>query len=228
MNYKNVAAYTLKADSQQGIVEAIVAVMGNDDQGNDVIHPGAFNESIQARRGKIKVLDQHNTDSILRVIGKPLEIREIGRDQLPADLLARYPMATGGLFTRTQYLLSTPEGAGAFQRIAEGVIGEYSIGYDPIEVDYSSIVGSDGQKKTVRNLRKIRLWEYSPVLYAMNDATQTVSAKAWSDSDINRLARDIDDLQARMRAERQHEIKELIDPDRAWLNAKRWPSRWAR
>lgn len=102
MDHKTFSAFTLKADAQQGIVESIVAVMGNADQGDDVIHNGAFVKSIQERRGKIRVLDQHQTDSIMRAIGKPLEMREIGREQLPSGVSIKYcvlvyspPVASG-------------------------------------------------------------------------------------------------------------------------------------
>jgi phage head maturation protease len=177
MDHKTFPAFILKSDSAQGIVESIVAVMGNTDQGDDVIWNGAFTKSITERRGKIRVLDQHQTDSIMRAIGKPLELREMMRAEMPSDLLAKYPTATGGLYAKTQYLMNTPEGRGAFERIAGGAIDEYSIGYDPLDVDYSSVVKADGTKGTVRNLRTIRLYEYSPVLFGMNDATQTLSAK---------------------------------------------------
>jgi HK97 family phage prohead protease len=177
MDHKTFPAFILKYDSAQGIVDAIVAVMGNTDMGDDVIWNGAFTKSITERRGKIRVLDQHQTDSIMRAIGKPLELREMMRAELPPGLLAKYPTATGGLFTKTQYLMNTPEGRGAFERIADGAIDEYSIGYDPLDVDYSSVTKADGTKATVRNLRTIKLYEYSPVLFGMNDATQTLSAK---------------------------------------------------
>ncbi len=177
MEHKTFSAYTLKTDAQQGIVEAIVAVMGNIDQGDDIIHPGSFTKTIQERRGKIRVLDQHQTDSIMRAIGVPLEIRELNRDQLPADLLKQYPDATGGLFTKTKYLLNTPEGLGAFQRIESRAVDEYSIGYDPLDVDYSKIKMPNGTERTARNLRTNKLYEYSPVLWGMNSATQTLSVK---------------------------------------------------
>ncbi len=177
MDHKTFSAHTIKADAQQGVVEAIVAVMGNLDQGDDIIHNGAFAKTIQERRGKIKVLDQHQTDSIMRAIGKPLEVRELSRDQLPPDLLAKYPTATGGLYTKTQYLMDTPEGKGAFQRIAAGAVDEYSIGYDALDVDYSKVKTPSGSERTARNLRTLKWYEYSPVLFAMNEATTTMSAK---------------------------------------------------
>ena len=170
--------FVTSVDEVQGIVEAVVSVFGIIDLGNDIIHPGAYVKTITERAGKIRVLDQHNTDSILRAVGKPIELREVGREGLPAEILSRFPEATGGLYTKTQYLLDTPEGKGAFQRIASGAVNEYSIGYDALDVDYSKVKTPDGRDITVRNIRTIKLYEYSPVLWGMNQATATVSAKA--------------------------------------------------
>ena len=165
--------------SDEGIVEAIVAVMGNIDGGDDIIHPGAFRKTLAERGGEVLVLDAHRTDTVLAAVGVPLEIRELGQDELPADLRQKYPEATGGLYTKTRYLMDTPEGAGVFQRIRSGAVRQYSIGYDPIKggTDYSK-VSVGGREKTVRNLRELRLYEYSPVLFAMNEATATVGVKA--------------------------------------------------
>lgn len=174
--HKTFRALTTKVDGDQGVVEAIVAVMGNVDAGDDVIHPGAFAQTINGGGARIRVLDQHKTDSVLRVIGKPLEMREVGRAELPAELLARYPEATGGLWTRTQFLMDTPEGEGAFKRLKAGALAEWSIGYDPIRADYSERE-VNGKRRTVCNLREIRLMEYSPVIWGMNPATDTLSAK---------------------------------------------------
>jgi phage head maturation protease len=177
MERKTFQTINTKVDTDQGIVEHIVAVMGNVDFGGDVIHPGAFVKSISERGGKVKVLDHHNTDSIMRVIGKPIGLRELGRSELPPDLLMRYPEATGALMATTQYLMNTPEGKGSFERIKTGTVDEYSIGYDALDVDYSKAI-VDGKAATVRNLRTIKLYEYSPVLWGMNPATSTLSAKA--------------------------------------------------
>lgn len=176
MDHKTFQSYTTKMDAQNGIVEAIVAVMGNCDLGEDVIHPGAFTKTISERGGKVRVLDQHQTDSVLRAVGKSLAQKELSRSELPPELLARYPEATGGLWTKTQYLMNTPEGAGVFARIAAGAVDEYSIGYDPLDVDYSQRP-SNGKNKTVRNLRTLKLYEYSPVLWGMNEATTTLTIK---------------------------------------------------
>ena len=176
MERKTFQTVAIKLDEAQGIVEHIIAVMGNMDLGNDIIHPGAFAKTISERGTKVRVLDAHNTDSIMRVLGKPRSMREIGKHELPSDLLMKYPDANGALLVETQYLMNTPEGKGAFERIQSGAVDEYSIGYDPMDFDYSEVV-HDGKKVTARNLRTLKLYEYSPVLWAMNPATSTLSAK---------------------------------------------------
>lgn len=178
MEHKTFRAFDTKVlDEEQGIVESIVAVMGNIDDGGDVIHPSAFRKSIVERGLKIRVLDQHQTNSIMCVIGKPLEVRELSRGELPPELMMQYPDATGALWAKTQFLLSTPEGRGAFERLKTRAVDEWSIGYDSLDKDYSRVT-RDGKDVTVRNLRTVKLYEYSPVIWGMNSATATLSAKS--------------------------------------------------
>ncbi len=174
--YKTGPGYATKA-TDAGIVETVFAVMGNVDEGGDVIHPGAFSKTFAERGRKVRVLDHHRTGSIMDAIGKPLELRELTRDQLPGDVLARFPDATGGAYAKVQLLMDTEEGRGAFARIKAGAVDEWSFGYDALDADYSKAV-KDGAEVTVRNLRSLRLHELSPVLWGMNRATQTISAKA--------------------------------------------------
>jgi phage head maturation protease len=178
MQNKTFRSHQIKAEDN-GVVETIVAVMGNCDAGGDIIHPGAFTKTLAERGGKIRVLDNHRTNSVLAAIGKPIAMRELSRAELPAELLAQYPQATGGLYAKTQFLLDTPEGLGAFNRIKSGAVDEWSIGYDALDSDYGQQV-VDGENRTVRNLRTLKLYEYSPVLWGMNPATATLSAKAES------------------------------------------------
>lgn len=174
--HKTLPFIVTKIDGDQGVVEHTIAVMGNVDLGNDRIHPGAFAKTIHERASRVRVLDAHNAGSVLNVIGKPLALWEIGRDDLPAKVRQAYPDAVGALMARTQFLMDTPEGKGAFTRIRDGAVDEYSIGYDALRADYTDETVS-GKEITVRNLREIRLWEYSVVPFAMNPATSTLSAK---------------------------------------------------
>lgn len=175
--HKTFPVFISKIDGEKGIVEAFVAVMGNIDFQDEIIHRGAFSKTLQDRGGKIRVLDNHNFWSTLSVVGKPLEIKEVGRTELPDAMLAEFPDVTGALFTRTQYLMNTPEGFGVFKRIQAAAITEYSIGFEIIRQDTSEVETDEGLM-TINNIREIKLFEYSAVIFAANPATATVSAKS--------------------------------------------------
>jgi HK97 family phage prohead protease len=179
IEHKNVASESLliKADEKRGIVTALVSVMGIIDLGGDVIPNGAYKKTITERAGQIRVLDQHRTDSVLAAVGRPIKLREIGRDELPAKLRAKYPDATGALETVTQFNLNTAEGRGVFQRIADGDINEWSIGYEAGKVSFEKRTMHDGSSRMVRILEEIILYEYSTVLFGMNQATMVTDAK---------------------------------------------------
>ncbi|MEN6507074.1 MAG: HK97 family phage prohead protease [Planctomycetaceae bacterium] len=176
MEHKQFASYIGPIDEAQGIVEKIVAVMGNIDQGNDRIWNGAFSKTIQERGLKIKGLDQHDSRSVRNVVAKTLEMRELNRAELPPDLLLKYPDATGGLWVKAQYILGTQPGREVFTLIREGAVDEASIGYDPIIAEYSSVDTAQG-KKTIRELKELKLFEWSDVIWGMNSATANLSAK---------------------------------------------------
>jgi len=144
---------------------------------HDVIHAGAFTKTFNERGNKVRVLDNHRTDSINAAIGKPLLLAEIGREQLPPKILEKSPDATGGAFAKIKMLMDTPEGSGAFVRLREGAVDEWSFGYDALDYDFSK-VARDGKDITVRNLRTLKLYEISPVLWGMNPATTTTGAKS--------------------------------------------------
>jgi len=175
MEFKTLPAYGLKViDEDKGIVEHLISVFGVVDLVRDISHPGMFTKTLAERGSKIRVLDTHRRDSILRVIGVPLELKEIPREELPSKLLEEHPEATGGLWASTQFLLDTPEGRGAFLRFKSNAVSEFSFGYDTLDSDETK--GPDG--KTVRNLRTVRLWEYSPVAFGANPAAAAVGVKS--------------------------------------------------
>ena len=172
MERKTYKAFITKTDEEQGIVETIFAVFGNRDKGNDIIHPGAFAKTFAEQGLKVKVLDMHKLDSILRVLGKPLAFRELSRDELPSDILAEFPEATGGAWAQVQFNMKTQNGHDTFQHFKAGDIGEWSFGYNALDFDYS---GTGNAK--ARNLRTIKLFELSPVIWGLNPATMTTAAK---------------------------------------------------
>jgi len=168
--------YVLKADEDTGIVDAYVSIMGivDEDMPPDMIESGAFTKTIQERgpagANKIRVLHQHRWEE---VVGKPLSLVEHTRDQLPTELLKQYPEATGGLFTRTQFILDVQRAREDFALYKAGAMDEWSIGFDTLDADMDK--GADDE--AFRRIKEVRLWEYSPVTWGANQATTTTNVK---------------------------------------------------
>jgi HK97 family phage prohead protease len=206
--YKSIPAFLVKADEEKGITTVIANVFGIVDDGDDLIPNGAFTKTISERFNRIRRLDQHRMDSVMRVIGKLLAIREVGRDELPAEVLAEYPEATGGLEVTTQYLMDTPEGLGAFRRVAAGAVNEYSIGFDVVDRPEYRKMTWRGKEINVRILKQIRLWEVSDVIFGMNPATTTTAVKELTaDGPIQRLG---DYLYASIRRAANYNVDDFL------------------
>lgn len=173
---KSFKAYISKAEGEQGIVGAFTSIFGNIDYGWDVIVAGAFNRTISQRKDKIRVLDNHNSWSTMDAVGKILDIYEVPREGLPPEVQAQYPDATGGLYVEIQFMLDDEISAGIFRRIKTGVIDEYSIGFEILQQEYKTVPTDEGDRG-IRFIKEIKLYEVSPVIFAMNDATVTASVK---------------------------------------------------
>lgn len=121
----------------------------------DSILPGAFAKTIKewgpGGANRIKVLALHRYDWL--PIGKPLVLHE---DQ-------------AGLAFEAQ-VSDTALGRDVLTLIADGVITEMSIGFDPIKWEYDQAAG-------VRRIEEIRLWEISPVTWAMHPQARIETVK---------------------------------------------------
>ncbi len=175
--YKQFPTFIKDVDEEQGIVNHFVAVIGNRDEGGDRIAVGAFTKTISERGPRIKVLDQHQMDSVTKIVGKPIALRETGRNELTQEMLDYAPEATGGLLATTQYAINTTRGLDVFRLVKGGYAPESSIGYDALDVEYIKEKDITGKEVTTRVLKTIRLWEYSNVVFGMNQATSVLSAK---------------------------------------------------
>ena len=171
---KSHPGFEIKA-REEGVVEAIVSVFGIVDNGSDLIQKGTFAGSIEKNlpQKKIKVLNCHNQLDATAVIGVCLDAREVGREDLPATVLARWPEATGGLWTKTQYALNTQDGNDIYELIKMGALTEFSIGAYLRE---SEQIKRNG--RTVREITEMDLIEYSVVVYGQNPATLVTVTKA--------------------------------------------------
>lgn|SRR6266487_201525 len=161
MQHKQVRFSLKGTDDQQGFVAAYLSVFGNVDQGNDRVIKGAFAQSIKDAQARV---DQGKATFLCSMLWNHDVDEPIGGwFSLKED--------TYGLLGAGQINLETQRGAEAYSLIKQGAISQFSIGYDVLPGGYSYT------KDGVRELSKLRLWECSPVTFAMNDEALLVSVK---------------------------------------------------
>lgn len=154
-------------------VTGIFSVFGNLDSYNDVVWPGAFSKTMQERGSKIVHLWQH--DMAAPPIAKITNLRELTRAELPSELLRDFPEASGGAEVTREYL-DTPRGNEILATIKAGVPLQMSFAFDALKYDFAELPGAKHDWEQQRNVREVRLWETSDVLWGANEAT--VAAKA--------------------------------------------------
>ena len=140
---------------------------GKPDFGGDVVLTGAFKDTIR-KNGKfgngISMLFQHNHD---RPIGIWKELSENKK----------------GLKGVGQLALKTKDGAETYEFMKLGILNSLSIGYETLKIDsegkdvpFEDAVEYD-DKTGIRTLKKIDLWEISPVLFPMNPRANITNVK---------------------------------------------------
>jgi len=155
--------YRLKdIDDKQSIITAYVSVFNNIDTDGDMVMPGAFKKTIAERgpgasRVRIKHLWMHDP---YNVIGVPEEMKEDNE-----GLLVRSRFGTDQ-FSRDK-----------LQQHADGLIDEFSIGYQVIE-SRPAHAESVGDSRDYTELIELKLWEYSSVTWGANALTRMIEGKS--------------------------------------------------
>lgn len=175
-------------------VTGIASVFGNLDSYNDRIWPGAFTKTISERGSKVYHLWQHSMDQPAIAIIRSL--REVGRTELPQAVLDAAPDATGGLEVTREYL-DTPRANEVLLGLQAGITYEMSFAFDPIRYDFEEDE-NNSYWGAIRNLREVRLYETSDVLWGANAAT--VASKM----PLDLLLRQVAGILAEMKAGRRH------------------------
>jgi len=166
--------FEVKEQSIEGrTVTGIASVFGNVDDGLDRIWKGAFKKTLAENSGRVRHLWQH--DYMQPPTAKVVELKEIGKRELPDWIREKFPDATGGLLVKRDYL-PTPRGDEILAGITSGAIAEMSIGYESVKYDYEERALSEDVSQQVRNLREIRLFDTSDVNWGMNQATAAAKA----------------------------------------------------
>lgn|GEM_PF-3573869 len=145
--------FECKIDMDANTFEGYFSISGNIDDGQDRVMQGAFTKTFQENRKRIKGLYMHE---IKKPFSKPIEIYE--------DSKGAYVKGSISLCSWGQDLKIL---------MADGVVDEMSFGYDAVKYDYERM-GED----QIRNLREIKVWEYSPVTWGMNSGTSINNVKA--------------------------------------------------
>lgn len=156
MKTKSLTAFEVK-DADKGIVTAVFSTFDVIDSDGDVTRPGAFEE------------------------GAPVRISAYGHSSWTGEL----PVGKGTIrqtkkeaILDGQFFMNTTAGSDTFTVVKElGELGEWSYGYDPIEMSFGEF-----EDQQVRFLNKIKTHEVSPVLLGAGVNTRTLVAKARGDN----------------------------------------------
>lgn len=158
-------------DEGNGVITAYVSVTGVEDNVKDVIEPGAYTATLKKRTPKGVWGHQWLTPT-----SKTLAADELppGHADLPTELSdgTPWPKEAGALRIKMQFNLGTRRGAEAYSDVKFfDKQQEWSIGY---------VVPPDGAFKDnngVRHIKKLDLFEYSPVLFGAMSHARTASVK---------------------------------------------------
>lgn len=181
-------------------VTGVFSVFGNLDSYNDRMWPGSFTKTFMERGHRVLHLWQHDIQapSIARITN----LREIGRSDLPDDVLRDFPDATGGAEVTREYL-KTPRANEVFENIQAGIPLQMSFAFDALKFDFEESPDARGAWDQARNVREVRLWEVSDVNFGANEATTA------SKADLRVLAHQLFALLRQLKAGARHSERDI-------------------
>lgn len=143
----------LKGVSLDGIFEGYASLFRREDLSRDIVEPGAFRQSLQARgTSGVKMLFQHDA-------AQPIGIW----DRLYED--AR------GLFARGRLMTGVARAREVHALMRAGAVDGLSIGFRPVRA-------RQNRKTGVRHLLRVDLWEISVVTFPMQPEARVTAVKA--------------------------------------------------
>ena len=170
---KSIDFYGVGFDDLEGLLEGIAGVTGNVDRTRERVLPGAFAKTIgdhRANFARVPMGIDHDVG-----VGVTLDMAEVGRGDLPADVRRDFPDATGGLWCKGQVVMSDTN-MGLLRRMRErldrGDPVTMSFTYSPI---VTKAVGGG-----VTDLAEVAVHEWGPTWSkpAVNPAARVMSVKA--------------------------------------------------
>jgi HK97 family phage prohead protease len=202
---KTVPFSNIKADAAARTVTGIAAVFGNVDSQKDRLQPGAFQNTIanEYEKGRrVRHLWNHSFNN--PPTASISSIREIGRDELPAKIREASPDITGGLEVVRKYY-DTELSNWIYAAIESGDITEMSFGYEPVRWEMALFNGDDGAAEIeVRDLKEVRLFDTSDVLWGANPETVAAAAKSFPGVALRPIEAVLSDLAMHVKAGRRN------------------------
>lgn len=175
-DFKSLEFTNIKAQASGRIRAGIAAVFGNVDAVGDRIMPGAFARTIDGGAKRARFLWNHSYQHPPTASIK--ELREVTRDELPSEVLAKAPEATGGLLVRREYFKNDLANW-ILEAIDAGEINEMSFAYEIVQSSQVVEPLAEDPEKTrnITELRELKLFDLSDVLWGCNAATVAAGAK---------------------------------------------------
>jgi uncharacterized protein len=149
------AVFEVKEITEKGNFAGYGNVYGIVDQGDDIVMPGCFAESLAdwSKKGRMPaLLWQHNSR---QPIGAYQSMKE---DNI-------------GLYVEGTLALKTQQGAEAYELMKMGAVSGLSVGFETREDSFD-------QKTGVRTIKKGDLYECSLVTFPMNDSARVSAVKS--------------------------------------------------
>lgn len=163
----------VKEVRDDGTFSGVASVYGVEDLGNDIIEKGAFKKTI-AENPEVPILWQHDSSEV------------IGSGQVSES--GSKIMLSGRLD------LDDPTAAKAYRKLKSKLIKGLSIGFQAIKSVWEEIE-EEGQKRYVRRIQELKLWEVSVVTFPMLPLAQVTRVKS-ADEYEQRIARLEDEIKA--------------------------------
>ncbi len=151
--------FEVKKLSEEGQLSGYGSVFGVEDWYSDIVMPGAFTRSLKERMPRL--LWQHDTRQPIGVWTSAKEDEK-------------------GLYLEGQLALKTQRGAEAYELLKMGALDGLSIGFSTKVAEYDD-------KKHVRKLLDVELFEVSPVTFPANEGARVDSVKTLDPHNIRDL-----------------------------------------
>lgn len=150
--------FEVKDIDDSGKFKGYASVFGEIDSYRDIVMPGAFKKSLASYKEKnrlVPMLWQH-------------------RSAEPMGVYTSLKEDSHGLLVEGDINMDTQRGREGHSLMKQGALTGLSIGYN-------TVMFKDDEKKLIRELHELDLWEVSPVTFPAGDSARIQTVKSWDD-----------------------------------------------